>query len=193
MIRFVAHVTDGVEVRMVDQLRERLNMFFAPLKLTILNQTGQKVFIAGAEVDTLTNIKSQGFIWTLRFLYAMRPKMEPGDLLIKVDPDIGISGNPIQGVEIPDGSCFGQIKQLTCERPFMGGFQGYTPGAMDEFLKHGRPDSNGAQDVMARELIDQRRINFVPIPLVDLWAMRDNYDANLKVVHYATGRYATGR
>lgn len=178
-IHFVTHITTDEELAKLPGLAETLRLYFPDCLLHVFNQTLQP--IAGSMV--CENIKMMGFGWTTRFLAAILPIMEKDDLLIKVDPDVEIFGNPLLGQTFANGTSFGQIKSFSNGNAFMGAFQGFTYDSAKYVMEQGRQFENetGRQDIIAYRILVQQDRLFVSLGSVDLWADPDNFDIHLKV------------
>lgn len=184
---FVTHVTTEAEIDKLPKLLESLLHYFPNSSVLLFNQSGVS-FPKSEMAIACENTKECGFGWTLRFLRYASGVMEPGDLLIKIDPDTEIQGNPIAGLQIPDGSFFGQQDKVgCCDMVFFGGFQGYTYKAMQEILRFGPQWENitGPQDVVLQQIVHTTLQPFIPLEGVQLWLSRDEpLPEGLKVVHY---------
>lgn len=185
---FVTHVTSPQDVEQLPCLLDSLQHFFPHSTATVYNQSLLS-FPRSEMAITCENIKECGFGWTLRFLRNAHCVMTPGDLLIKVDPDTQILGNPLEGLEIPNGSFFGQQDKVgCCDMVFFGGFQGFTYKAVEEILRYGPQWENaeGPQDIILQNIVNGTLQHFVPVPNVSLWADRQKpLPPDLKVVHYS--------
>lgn len=182
MIHFLTHITTDTEITLLPGFRESVAQCFPGSVLHVFNQTGQEI------LDTLVyeNIKSCGFGWTLRFLRYAGGVMGPQDVLVKIDPDIELFGNPLAGMAIRPGECFGQLRFGNNIQAFMGGFQGYTRGAVESFLRAGQEfeSTSGPQDHIAYRVMQSFSAPFVSLAYMDLWADPLNYDPCLKVRHW---------
>lgn len=189
MIYFITHVTKEVEVARLPYITHSLEKHFPGSELRVLNQTNTPLPEFGGKLGEwgVENIKSTGFGWTLRFLRMAERLIEPGDLVIKIDPDIDIRGNPLDGIEIiPSGACFGQVKLVQEVPVFLGGFQGFSYEAVKLYLEHGPKVENqpGPQDIIAYSLGARLGMKFISLPWVDLWAEPDNHDPNCKILSW---------
>lgn len=184
MIHFLTHVNSGKERDWLPNVECALKEHFPDSQLTIINQTPQGL----PHSLEMENIKPFGFAWTLRFLQHAQTFLQADDLLIKIDPDIMIHGNPL--VPIPAGNCFGQIKRVCGDRVFLGCFQGYTTEALNKVLEYGQRFANeqGAQDVWAYQALLGIDANFTALPHIDLWADPRNYDMNAKILTWKKQR-----
>lgn len=182
MIRLLTHITTATEIARLPYIRRALQRCIPNSQLSVLNQSGFEL----AEANSCENIKCAGFGWTLRFLELGLARMKSDDLLIKIDPDIDIKGNPLDGIFIPPGACFGQIKLVKEVPVVLGGFQGFTYGAITTLLEQGRQSASepGPQDAVLYRLGASLGMAFISLPWVDLWAERNNYDPNSKVISW---------
>lgn len=182
MIHFLIHVTSGPEIARLSYIKAKLAKFFPESRLHVFNQTNTMF----DDCILVENTKSMGFGWTLRFLKHATSFVESADYLIKIDPDIEITGNPLEGVVIHDGECFGQMKQVQGVNVLLGGFQGYTKGALQKILEIGAAYENeiGPQDAVLYRVGCDAGMAFASLPWLDLWADRDNFDTNLKIVSW---------
>jgi hypothetical protein len=187
MIHFVTHVSTDLELTQLVCLRQSLTEHFPAALLHVFNQTLQPV--EGSIV--CENIKQCGFGWTVRFLRHVLNVMGPDDLVIKVDPDISFFGNPVTGLDIPQGHVFGQrkVEGDCCAMIFYGGFQGYTHDAAKLVVEHGHIFENevGPQDIAAQKLINIFEIPFLAVPGVELWDPNAEPAADILVWHRARG------
>lgn len=178
MIHFAIHVNNDYELNRLPSIRVELGDYFPAARLHVFNQTLKPV--EGSIV--CENTKDCGFGWTVRFLRHIYTYMEAGDLLIKIDPDTEIYGNPIAGLQIPPGSVFGEFMvDGGIPLVFYGGFQGYTREAVRLMLEHGHKFENerGPQDIAAQKIIDLCQIPCIIVPYVDLWSREEAADETL--------------
>lgn len=182
MIIFLTHITSEVEVARLPYIRRALEQNFVTCRLEIINQSGIDI----PNSMPRENIKSCGFGWTLRFLRHAEQLMKPEDLMVKIDPDIEIKGNPFEGISVPQGACVGQIKLIGEVPVFLGGFQGFTSDAIRLLLDKGPEFENeeGRQDPILYRIGASLGMDFIALPWVDLWAERNNYDPNSKIISW---------
>lgn len=181
MLYFVVHITTATEIARLSYIKHQVQHFFPEARLLVLNQSGQPI----KDTVELENIKSCGFGWTLRFLRLI--DLQPNDLLIKLDPDVDIMGNPLHGLPLlAADSCFGQVKLVQEVPVFLGGFQGFGSEAAKTIIKAGTAYENevGRQDTILYRIGATRGMTFIPLPWIDLWAQRDNYDPNSKIISW---------
>lgn len=187
MIHFVIHVTTDKELDRLPSIREEVAQYFPAALLHVYNQTLKP--IEGSIV--CENIKQCGFGWTMRFLRHVYAIMDPSDLVIKIDPDTQIYGNPIAGLEIPQGYVFGQrmTEGDCCASVFYGGFQGFTYDAIKVMLTHGHLYENeiGPQDMAAQNIINLFEVPFLLVPFIELWDSADEPDGHILVWHKMRG------
>lgn len=168
MIHFVIHISNEAELERLPSMRQELETHFPASRLHVFNQILQP--IEGAVV--CENIKNCGFGWTVRFLRYVLDLADAGDLIIKIDPDTEILGNPIAGLEIPSDHVFGERQSSDCcNLVFYGGFQGFTVGAAKAVVAHGHLFENeiGKQDIALQTLINLFDIPFLTVPRIALW------------------------
>lgn len=180
MIHFLIHATTIEEASRLSYIQYALEGCFPDSRLHVINQTGTDI----PDSVVQENTKSCGFGWTLRFLAYAQGVMQLNDLLIKIDPDIEVRGNPLDGILIPQGACFGQIKHVQELPVFLGGFQGFTADAIDTILRVGRAYENepGKQDPILYKVGAALGMQFISLPWIDIWADPANYDPNYKVL-----------
>lgn len=180
MTHFITHLALDKEFDYMPAVQTNLEEHFPGSPLTIINQNSSKSYPNSIQMQ---NIKPFGFAWTLRFLAHMQPQLQKGDLLIKIDPDIQIHGNPMT-YDIPPGHCFGQLKRVCGDRIWLGCFQGYSAEAVNHILEYGQRFANeqGAQDFWAYQVLAGLDLGFVSIPHIDLWADPRNYDMHAKIL-----------
>lgn len=192
MIHFVVHVTSSAEFDQLDSLRCEIDEYFPAARLHVFNQTLKPK--DGSIV--CENIKQCGFGWTVRFLRHALSVANPGDLIIKIDPDILLLGNPIAGLDIPSGCVFGQrqTQDDCCALIFYGGFQGYTYEAAKLVAQHGHIYENevGPQDIAAQNIINLFEIPFLAVPKLELWDTKPEPDEDIMVWHRARGDQSRG-
>lgn len=184
MTHFVVHVTTAEEIAELPKLATSLQRYFPASQLHVFNQTLLQV----PDSIVCENIKQCGFGWTLRFLRHVLPLMAEDDLLVKVDTDTEIMGNPIEGVALSQGCFFGQMQQMSCcELVFFGGFQGFTYEAVKAILRFGPQfeDEVCPQDVTLGKILDTTLQTFITLPDVKLWADPAERSTAL-VVHWKT-------